>query len=138
MGFAPGTGGGGNPGGSFQSKSAQISARAAISATMACLRNNRSGVRGVISGQNLKLAAQRRALQHIEECFGGRQIRGAAPHDKVVAFAVQGNEVEIESFRGGTSCQANVGFIRNDTISRGEMPVSDAVVSLDFLRVHSR
>src|SRR5262249_13104813 len=79
-------------------------------------RHKKSRLRGVVTRENLELAAKRGALQNVEKCLD----RGKACHlfseYEVIAFAVQRYEIETEGLRRRTRRKADIGIAAHNAV----------------------
>ena len=69
-------------------------------------------------------------MQDIEECFHGGKIGRALSHHEIVAGALNRDEVEVESLRGGASRDADIRGSGDNLKSGRQMPECDAVIAV--------
>src|SRR5271157_2250671 len=101
------------------------------------LRNHGSRFQRIVAGKDLQFPAERSSLQDIEEGLDSRQVGCLLAHYQIVTLAVHRDEVQAERSRGGPSSETYVRIPGDDAIGSREVAVSDPVITVNLLRVHS-
>ena len=90
-------------------------------------------MRGVVAREHLQLAAQRGAVQQVEQRLDGGKLGVPVADYQVVALGGEGDEMKAEGSRGGPGGDAAIGFVLADGLRRRQVPGSDPAVSVDLV-----
>ena len=91
-----------------------------------------TSLRRVVAGKHFQLAAEFRLYQNIQEALDGRQIEIPATNDKVVAFALDRDEIEAKSLCGCARGDTAVGLPRVHRVGGSEVAEGDPVIAVDL------
>src|SRR5262245_42334554 len=104
--------------------------------TAHALRTDHSGMRRVVAGERLELAAKGCALESIKQSLNCGQTKCIAMKNEVILLAAQANEIKAEGLSGGACGDATVGLAGQHSMRGGQMPERGTFIPANIAGSH--